>query len=58
MEGLWVLQVLTLTSWGCEGFVVTPGTNFNELEGVEGVLVLQVLTLTSWGVWRVCDFRY
>ena len=40
MEGLWVLQVLTLTSWGCEGFVVTPGTNFNELEGVEGVLVL------------------
>ena len=49
VEGLWVLEVLTLTSWGCGAFVGTPGTNFNQLGGVEGLWVLQVLTLTSWG---------
>ena len=29
MKGLWVLTILTLTSyWGCGEFVGTPGTNF------------------------------
>ena len=26
---VWVLQILTLTSWRCGAFVGTPGTNFN-----------------------------
>ena len=52
--------------------MVTPGTNFNELELVEGVRIIQVPALTSWGrgvfvganfnwlgVWRVCGYsRY